>query len=137
MGPRRRSRSCSSPRPRAWLASAAVAAAAGAGSALVGTADGLAVATAASVGIVARLSLAHPDTLYAPDVAWWRVGPWSAASTAVLLAVALLAVQPLPISAVERLRVGLLVLTAGYAMWLLGIAYARAKAADDSGPGSD
>jgi len=99
-------------------------------SALLGAVDGLAVATAATAGIVARLTLAHPDTPYARDVAWWRVGRWSATSTAVLLAVALLAVRPLPLPPRERLRVRLAVLATGYALWLLGIAYARAKAGD-------
>jgi len=121
---------------RAWPVAAGVAVVAGAASALVGAVDGLAVATAASAGVVARLSLAHPDTLYGREVAWWRVGRWSATSIGVLLAVALLAVRPLALTAAARLRVGLLVLTAGYAMWLLGIAYARAKAAGGPGSGS-
>jgi hypothetical protein len=92
-------------------------------SALLGAVDGLAVATAATAGIVARLTLAHPDTPYARDVARWRVGRWSATSTAVLLAV-----RPLPLPPRERLRVRLAVLATGYALWLLGIAYARATA---------
>jgi hypothetical protein len=86
---------------------------------------------AVSYVAVARLSLAHPDTVYESDVPVWAVGRWSGLAVGLLLAVALFGVGPtLPVEPDVRFGLQVLVLGVGYAMWLLGVSYARAKAAD-------
>jgi hypothetical protein len=91
----------------------------------------LAAAIAVSYAAVARLSLAHPDTVYESDVPAWAVGRWSGLAIGLLLAVVLFGVGPtLPIDRAVRFGLQVLVLGVGYAMWLLGVSYARAKAAD-------
>jgi hypothetical protein len=59
------------------------------------------------------------------------VGRWSGLAVGLLLAVALFGVGPtLPVEPDVRFGLQVLVLGVGYAMWLLGVSYARAKAAD-------
>ena len=106
-----------------------VAALTGSFSYLVGAADPL---LAASVGVsyaaVVVLSARHPDTVYEEGTGI-RYGPWSAAATGFLLVVTITGVNPwLPLDAGLRLSLGLLVVGVGYAMWLFGVSYARAKA---------
>jgi hypothetical protein len=91
----------------------------------------LAAAIAVSYVAVARLSLAHPDTVYESDVPVWAVGRWSGLAIGLLLAVTLFGVGPtLPVDRGLRFGLQVLMLGVGYAMWLLGVSYARAKAAD-------
>jgi len=113
----------------AWgLAGAAGAAVAGPLFVLAGTDPLLTAAVALSYATVARLSLCHPDTVYEPDVPAWRVGRWSGLTVALLLAVALFGVNgSLPVDDGTLAGLRALVLGAGYAAWLLGISYARAK----------
>jgi len=118
-------------RALAWLVSALVGIGVGAGSHLLGAGDPL--LTAAVVGsyaLVVRLSLLHPDTAYEEGTAVWAVGRWSGASIGFLVAAVVLGVGPtLPVAPAVRRNLQVLLFGVGYAMWLLGVAYARAKAA--------
>lgn len=121
-------------RASAWLLSLAVGVAVGAAVAvLTAAALPLLAAIVVSYAAVVRLSVRHPDTVYEPGVPAWAVGRWSGLSIAFLLGVTLVGVGP-ALSPAERFPIQILVLGAGYAMWLLGIAYARAKATDRGGP---
>ncbi len=89
----------------------------------------LAAAVAASYIAVIRLTLSHPDTAYESGVPVLAVGRWSGLSAGFLVAVVVFGVAPtLPLENGLRLSLRVLVLGAGYAMWLLGVSYARAKA---------
>jgi hypothetical protein len=115
----------------------AAGAVAGGASHRFGTTDpGLTAAVAVSWAVAAGLSLRHPDTIYEEGVAVWEFGRWSGASTALVLGVAVFGIGPtLPVGDGVRFSLRALVLGAGYAMWLFGVAYARAKADHDSGSG--
>ena len=116
-------------RPLAVALPVVVGAAAGAASYLLGsTAPGLTAAVAASYAVATALALRHPDVVYEEGTPVWTVGRWSGASTAFVLAVALVGIGPaLPVSGEARLSLRLLVLGVGFAMWAFGVAYARAK----------
>jgi hypothetical protein len=118
-------------RPLAGLVTGVVGASAGAVSHTLGSTDPrLTAAVAVSYALTTALALRHPDVVYERDVPVWAVGRWSGASTAFVLAVALLGVGPtLPVSGDLRFSLQLLVLGVGFAMWIFGVAYARAKAA--------
>ncbi|MFC7132297.1 MULTISPECIES: hypothetical protein [Salinibaculum] len=115
----------------AWVLAAAVGGLAGGLSYTVGAPDpSLTAGVVLSYGAVVVLSARHPDTVYQEGVGrvGFRYGFWSAAATAFLLLVALLGVGPwVPVDAGLRVSLGLFVLGAGYAMWLFGVSYARAK----------
>jgi hypothetical protein len=100
---------------------------------LAGPGLALTAALAASYAAVVRLSLAHPDTVYEPGTPAWTVGRWSGLSVGFLLAVAVVAPLGLPAAPGPRFTLRLLLVGAGYAMWLLGISYARAKAPPGAG----
>jgi hypothetical protein len=83
---------------------------------------------AVSYATVVALSARHPDTVYEEDLGM-RYGPWSAAATGFLLLLTLSGLNPwLPMANDLRFSLGLLLLGIGYAMWLFGVSYARAKA---------
>jgi hypothetical protein len=113
----------------AWVLTPLVAGVAGGISYVFGTADPLVTASVAvSYAVVVVLSARHPDTVYEEGIGT-RYGPWSAVATGFLLLAALSGVNPwLPIDDGLRLSLGLLVVGVGYAMWLFGVSYARAKA---------
>lgn len=124
-------------RASAWLLSLGVGVVVGAATALLTDADlPLVAAIVVSYAAVVRLSVRHPDTVYESGVPAWAVGRWSGLSIAFLLGVAFLGLGPaLPAALDVRFALQLLVLGAGYAMWLLGISYARAKATSGGEPG--
>jgi hypothetical protein len=100
------------------------------------TDPGLTAAVAASYAVAGWLTVSHPDTVYEEGVGVWEFGRWSGASTALVLGVTLFGVGPtLPVEPGVRLSLRLLVLGAGYAMWLFGVAYAREKADHGDGRG--
>lgn len=113
----------------AWVLAALGAGAAGAVSYAVGSPNRL---LTLSVGVtyaaVVVLSARHPDTVYG-DGSGVGYGPWSAAATGFLLLLTVSGINPwLPVGNGLRFSLGLLVVGVGYAMWLFGISYARAKA---------
>jgi hypothetical protein len=113
----------------AWLLAGVVGIAAGATSHVLGAAvPSLTAGTVASYAVLTRLAATHPDVVHEEGVAVWRVGRWSGVSTAFLLAVVLFALGALPVGARLRLSLGILVFGVGWAMWVLGVAYARRKA---------
>jgi hypothetical protein len=112
------------------VAAAAVGGLAGLGSYALGTqSPTVAACVGISFAVVVLLSARHPDTVYEAGAGrGFRYGRWSAASTAFLLGVAVVGLGPwLPIAPGLRLSLGLLVVGSGYAMWLFGVSYARAK----------
>jgi hypothetical protein len=116
-------------RPVAVLLAVSAGAVAGGVSYVLGSTDpGLTAAVAVSYAVAAGLTARHPDTVHEEGVAVWEFGRWSGASTALVLAAALFGVGPtLPVDPDLRLSLQVLVVGVGYAMWLLGVAYARAK----------
>lgn len=107
----------------------------GAASYVFGSSDpGLTAAVAGSYAVAAGLAARHPDVVYEEGVAVWAVGRWSGASTAFVLLAAFVGVGwTLPIEPGLRVSLQLLVLGVGWAMWVFGVAYARAKAESDRG----
>jgi len=116
-------------RATAWGVSLATGGAVASGVYRFGSPDlALAAAVAASYTAVVRLTLVHPDTAYESNVPVLAVGRWSGLSTGFLLAVVVFGVAPtLPLDNDLRLGLRVLVLGAGYAMWLFGVSYAREK----------
>ncbi len=113
----------------AWVAALVVGAAIGGGSYVFGaSAPLLAGSIAVCYGAVVVLSARYPDTVYDEEiVGGFRYGPWSAAATLFLLCVTVGTVGPLAIADGLRLSLAVLLLGVGYAMWLFGVGYARAK----------
>ena len=112
-----------------WLVAAAVGGVAGLASHALGAQHpAVTVCVGVSFAVVVVLSARHPDTVYEAGAGGFRYGRWSAASTAFLLGIAVVALGPwLPVAPGLRLSLGLLVAGSGYAMWLFGVSYARAK----------
>jgi hypothetical protein len=112
------------------LVPAAVGALAGGASYLVGSTDPLLTGSVVlSYAVLARLAIAHPDLVYEEGSGTWEVGRWSGLSTGFILLVAFLGLSTtLPIDSGLRLSIQILLFGAGWAMWALGVAYARAKA---------
>jgi len=117
-------------RATAWAVSLTAGTAVAAGVYRFGAPElALAAAVAASYTAVVRLTLLHPDTAYESGGPVLTVGRWSGVATGLLVAVVLFGVGPtLPLENDLRLGLQVLVLGAGYAMWLFGVSYARAKA---------
>lgn len=115
-----------------WLVTVGVGTLACGVSYLVGTTDPLLTASVGlSYAVLARLTIAHPDVVYEEGSSAWAVGRWSGLATGFVLLVVLLGLGPtLPVEDDLRLSLQLLVFGAGWAMWVLGVAYARAKADD-------
>jgi hypothetical protein len=113
-----------------WLVPAVVGALVGAGSYVVGsTAPLLTGSIVLSYAVLARLAVAHPDIVYEEGSRSWTVGRWSGLSTGFILLVAFLGLSTtLPIESGLRLSIQILLFGSGWAMWALGVAYARAKA---------
>ena len=113
-----------------WLVPAVVGALAGAISYVVGSTDPLLTGSIAlSYGAFARVAVHHPDIVYEEGSAAWAVGRWSGLSAGFVLLVAFLGVGTnLPIPSGVGLSLQFLVIGAGWTMWALGVAYARAKA---------
>jgi hypothetical protein len=82
-----------------------------------------------SYALLTALALQHPDVVYEAGTPAWTVGRWSGLSAGFVLLVAFFGVgTTLPLGDDLRLSLQILVLGAGWAMWTLGVAYARAKA---------
>jgi hypothetical protein len=113
-----------------WLVPAAVGALVGSGSYLVGSTEPLLTGSVVlSYAVLARLAIAHPDIVYEKGSGTWEVGRWSGLSTGFILLVAFLGLSTtLPLESGLRLSIQILLFGAGWAMWALGVAYARAKA---------
>jgi hypothetical protein len=114
-----------------WLVPAVVGGLAGAVSSLVGSANPLLTGSITlSYAVFARVAIAHPDIVYEEGSGVWAVGRWSGLSGGFVLLVAFFGVgTTLPIEGGLRLSLQILLLGAGWAMWALGVAYAREKAA--------
>jgi hypothetical protein len=113
-----------------WLVPAVVGALVGAASYVVGSTDPLLTGSIVlSYAVLARLAIRHPDIVYEEHSSAWAVGKWSGLSAGFVLLVAFVGVGSyLPIPAGLGLSLQILVIGAGWAMWALGVAYARAKA---------
>lgn len=116
-----------------WVVTLAIGAvAAGVSWVLGGSKPAMVAATGVSYAVVARLTARYPDTLYESGVAPYRVGRWSGLAGLFVVGVTGLAVVGLHLPPDYRLSVGLLVIGVGYASWLFGVAYARAKEPTES-----
>lgn len=115
-----------------WTVSLGVGALAGGSSYLFGSKALLLTATVAlSYALLARLAIRHPDIVYEETSPTWTVGRWSGLSAGFIFVVAFFGVSTtLPIADALQLSLRILLFGAGWAMWALGVAYAREKAPD-------
>ena len=112
-----------------WTITLGVGALAGGSSYFFGSNAPLLTATVAlSYALLARLAIRHPDIVYEETSHTWTVGRWSGLSAGFIFAVAFFGVSTtLPIADGLRLSLQILLFGAGWAMWALGVAYAREK----------
>jgi uncharacterized membrane protein YgaE (UPF0421/DUF939 family) len=116
-------------RALAWLVSLAVGALLGTVSYLLGSSNPWVTASVvAAYAVTVRLAFLHPDVVYEEGVAVWEVGRWSAVSSAFVLVLALAVMWAFPVDSGLGFSLALLTVGVGYAMWVFGVAYARAKA---------
>ena len=113
-----------------WVLACVVGAAAGGASYALGSTNLLLTGTVALTYTAGtRLSVAHPDVVYEAETPVWTVGRWSAGMIALVCIGAFFGVNPfLAVDGGLRLSLQLLVVGVGYAAWVFGVAYARAKA---------
>ena len=113
-----------------WLVSITVGALAGAVSYVVGSTEPLLTGSVVlSYAVLARMAVRHPDIVYEADGSTWEVGKWSGLSAGFVHLVAFVGVgTTLPVPDGLGLSLQILVIGAGWAMWALGVTYARAKA---------